>query len=615
MKRKIISHDVFHNYEKQSVINTENELVEAQDVLSEALGLDFLELHTFGESDVTYETPNGNYIHATYTIDDEKVILENIEELIIDEASEKNNSREIVSRMVEAIVNEKEVEATQQFESYLNSSYVKRVFNEATWKVTASKPTGRSSKLRHKRRNRSAVAKGVRSRRKTLKAMSPGQKRALGIQKSRAKKKLGGTTNKRARVYARKVKNQLKEWNTLSENVLEFINYRKFGPVFNKTILESDDQGNIVSVTLPNLKKRNEGKILSFNWKTTDTTVKVLRGKMKDLNEDQNFAKATAELKRYNNISDNQALEETLENIVTKWPDVLYLTEAELADQIKKALTFAEVNNFDDETCQFMAEAILRTAHNAHVDRVSKIAKLSGTEQDVTAECKDCEDAYSNFKEVAENLFNKVDEEFSVELQVFSDLAEALTQVQNLVEDNEELNEEIEELIEQCNSIATQESKVDYEFAEEVADFLNSFVEANIEGASNDWSLDTPHNTVNGDNPVLSKKAKADGAASNYPGDWKSPAPVSDGKDYDGNLDDEMKNHALANSENDTWPSLNNPYILKADSFKMKEKSVVDDNENLGQDQSSDTWPNLENPYCPKAEEGNGSLTGPGGDN
>ena len=56
MKRKLISFDVFKKIEEQSLANTQNELIEAQEVLAEALGLQDLKLFTFSESDVTYET-------------------------------------------------------------------------------------------------------------------------------------------------------------------------------------------------------------------------------------------------------------------------------------------------------------------------------------------------------------------------------------------------------------------------------------------------------------------------------------------------------------------------------------------------------------------------------
>jgi hypothetical protein len=605
MKRKLISFDVFKKIEDQSLTNAEKELIEAQDFLAEALGLEFLELHAFGESDVTYETPDGNYIHATYTIDKDSIILENIEQLVVDEEGEKQNSRELVAKMVDSIVEGKEAEATHQFEQYINSSFVKRGLIEATWNFSVSKPTGKRSTRYRKKRSRSAVAKGVRSRLRTLRSMSDSQKRQNKLRRKRLSTKLGSTTNKRARVYARKVKKQLKEWSTLCENVLGYLDYQEFGPTMNQVVAGKDDKGTISSLKIPTLQKRNEGKILSFNWKTLDTDVKVLRGKMKELKEDQNFAKAMAELKRYNNVSDNSSLEETLEAIVTRWPDIVYITEAELATQIAEALETASVKNFDDQTCAFMAEAILRTAHNAHVGRVKKVASLAGATEDITSECKECEDAYASFKQVAEALYSKLDESSSNDMLVFSDLLKALREVYELaaeVEDKE-VAQDVEELIDQCTAVLNGESKPDYELAEEVADYLNSFVEANVEGASQDWDVVTnPHHTVVGDHPVLSKNAKVDGAPSTHPGDWKSPAPVSDGKSYDGSLDDEMQNNGWGNvSSDETWPNLNNPYILKSGDYKMKEKSVVDDSDLLAQDQSNDTWPSLQNPYCPKS--------------
>lgn len=605
MKRKLISFDVFKKIEEQSLTNAEKELTEAQDILAEALGLEFLELYTFGESDVTYETPDGTYIHATYTIKDDNIILENIEQLIVDEKGEKISSRDMVSKMVESIIAGKELEASQQFEQYMNSSYVRRSLSEASWTFTASKPTGKRSKLSHKRRNRSAVAKGVRSRLRTLRAMSKSQKRQNEIKRSRLAKKLGSTTSKRARVYARRVKKQIKEWSTLCENVLGYLNYKELGPIVQEMAVRKDEKGNVSSVAMPTLQKRNEGKILSFNWKTLDTDVKVLRGKMKDLKEDNNFAKAMADLKRYNNISDNSSLEETLEAVVTRWPDIIYVTENELADQISHALEVADVKNFDDQICAFMAEAILRTAHNVYTDKVKKIAALSGTQEDITAECKDCEDAYSSFKNVAESFYSKLDESEDTDLRVFSDLLKALREVYELASEiqEKEVAQETEELMGQCISVLNKEVSPSEELAEEVVEYLNSFVEANLEGSSQDWDVvKDPHHTVVGDHPVLSKNAKVDGTPSKHSGDWRSPAPVSDGKSYDGNLDDEMQHNGWSNiSNNNTWPELDNPYILKSNDFKMKEKSVVDDNDLLAQDQSSDTWPNLSNPYCPKS--------------
>jgi hypothetical protein len=613
MKRTLISYEAFKKLEEQSLANSERELIEAQDVFAEALGVEGLELRNFTESEVTYEVPDGTYIHATYTINKDNVILENIERLVVDEETEKNHSRELISKMVDDIIEGKDVGASQKFEQYINTPCVRRNLTETAFKVTVSKPT-RHSKLHGKHQPKWLVAKRIRSRKKTLASMSPSQKKALARQRAAARKRMGGTTSKRARVYARKVKKSLmKEWSALCENVYGYLNHKVMGSVVNESFVKTDDNGSLTAISIPTSLKRNEGKVLSLNYDILNTDVKVVRNKMKNLKEDNNFAKAMSDLKRHNNISDNEGLEATLEAIVTRWPDLLYVTESELASQISKALELANVKNYDDQICSFMAEAILRTAHGAYSDRVKKIGTLAGAEGNITAECKECEDAYGEFKKVAESFYAVLDESEENELKVFADLFNALREVYEVATENKdkEVVSEVEKLLEACAAVLNKVSAPDIELAEAAADFLNYFVEANVDGASNDWDVPTtPHHTVVGDHPMLNKWAKSDAIPSVHNGDWKSPAPVSDGKDYDGNLDDEMQTMGWSNcGGEDTWPTLDNPYILKpAGSFKMKEKSVVDDGDELGQNQSGDTWPGLKNPYSPPSMGGDNKM-------
>lgn len=615
MKRTLISYDAFKKIEEQSLVNSERELIEAQDVFAEALGVESLELYNFTESEVTYEVPDGTYIHATYTIDKDNVILENIEQLVVDEDSEKTHSRELISQMVDDIIEGKDINASHKFEQYIRTPGVKRSLTEAAFRVTVSKPTGRRSKLYHKHQPNWLVAKRTRSRKKTLSRMSPSQKKSLARQRAVARKRMGGTTSKRARVYARKVKaSHMKEWSNLCENVYGYLNHKAMGNVMNESFVRTDDNGSLTAISIPTSAKRNEGKILSLNYDILNTDVKVVRNKMKNLKEDNNFAKAMADLKRYNNISDNDSLEATLEAIVTRWPDVLYVTEAELASQISKALELANVKNFDDITCSFMAEAILRTAHNAYSGKVKKIGSLAGAEGDITAECQECEDAYGEFKKVAESFYAVIDESEETDLRVFADLFNALREVHEVATENKDRETvvDVEKFLEACASVLNRETAPSLELAEAAADFLNYFVESNVEGSSNDWDVVTnPHHTVVGDHPILSKWAKSDAIPSVYHGDWKGPAPVSDGKSYSGDLDDEMQTAGWSNcGGEDTWPSLDNPYLLKpADSFKMKEKSVLDDGDELGQNQSGDTWPNLKNPYCPPSLGGDNKMS------
>lgn len=612
MKRKLISFDAFKSLEEQSLTNAQAELIGAEDVLAKALGVDDLKLFTFGEDDVTYQATDGTFVHATYKIEQDNLILENIEQLVIDEESEKKKSREVLSTLVDSLLEGNEIKASQQFEQYMATPSVRRDFlvsevNETAFDVTVSKPSGASSPLRHKKQNRSLVAKRTRSRKKTLARMSNSQKAQLSRRRKTASKKLG-SSNPRWRTYARKVKPAaMKEWGTMCENVFNYIDYKEFGPVMNESFVRQDNSGNITGVAIPSQHKRNEGKILSFNWKTLDHEVKVLRGNVKKLAEDQVFVKAMADLKRYNNISDNGSLEETLEAIVSHWPDVLYVTEAELSSQIATALETANVKNYDDQICMFMAEAILRTAHNAFTDRVRKIGSLAGATSDVTAECQTCDDSYLEFKKVADAFYSQLDESDESDFKVFADLFKALHEVHRIaIESGDEVTKaEVENFMSECAAVLNRESEVNLNLAEAIANYLHELVEANVQGAEETWDVSNSdvHHTVNGDHPRMNWIAKqTDATPSKFTGDWGDEAPVSDGKSYKNGLADEMRNRSWSNHGGEgVYPDLKNPYILKPfGDYKMKEPSAVDSGDSdWSRFQSGDTWPNLQNPYVP----------------
>lgn len=599
MKRKLISFDAFKKIEEQSFTRTESELIQAEDVLAKTLGVSELKLHSFGESDVTYQTDDGNFVHAVYNIDNEKVILENIEFLVIEQESEKKHSRQIISKMLDSILENNENKATQLFESYMSTPSVKRDLNEAVkvggYSLTVGKRKG-TSKLKGRRQDPAAVRKRIASRMKTIKGRSSAQRSRI---KEKSKNLVGSGYGKR--VYARKIKpSVMKEWLKMCENIMGYIDFKSTGSLLRESAIRTDNSGNVVAVAIPTIQKRNEGKVLDMGLQTIDTTSKVLRGKMKKIHEDQNFVKAMSDLKRYNNISDSNALEETLEAIISRWPDLLYISESELSEQIAVALETAGVNNFDDATCSFMAEAILRTAHHAYSERVRKIGTLAGVKSDVTSECKDCQDAYKEFSIVADELFAKIDESVESELRIFSDLYNALHEVHRIAAESgdEATRVDIADFMRECSSILNNRSDVDMTLAEAIADYLADLLESTKEG---DAGIDAkPEISVGGDHSMTKWNAKQAAVSSNNTGSWKDAAPVSDGKDYDKGFADEMGNNGFSNvSSGDTWPDMKNPYVPKSMMYKMKEKSVLDD-DGLGFTSSGDTWPNLRNPLSLK---------------
>lgn len=596
MKRKLINFEAFKKINEASLTKAETELYEAAEVLSRTLGTDNLELYCFDESSVIFETLDKSYIHANYKFDGRSILFENIEELVIDEESARNESRTIISKMVEDLIKNKVDSASQAFEQYITLPNVRRNLME-----------GKDMEFLAEKGDKKDKKEG-----KKKKAFGPMEKANGKKKKEDLKKRFGKGIKVSARFkpqekpFKKAPPKKVNEWYNLTENVLNYLDYQEFGPAVNQSQVQADNKGNVVAVKMPNIQSRNEGKILSFNWKTLNSEVKVLRGKAWTVKEDVNFGRAMVDLRKFNNLSDDEALTETLEKIVKKWPDLLYLSQSELANVIGEALSRMGETSYDDNMCAFMAEGILRTASVAYESKINKILRIAGVEP-----CTEC-DSYKQFQEVVSEFYTNLDKNMQLEMQVFADLYNTLVEVHKLAhgEGNEILRSEANTYLKELKAVLERDAEPTLELAGEVATWLSDLVETNLE--TGDWNVsNTPYVTLNGDNPQMAKNAsKGYSPSQDFSGDWGDVAPVSDGKTYKGKFADEMRNDAWGNwADNDTYPGLQNPYVPKPfGDYKMKEPSAADSgNDDWSRWQSGDTWPALQNPYVPK------EAGGPGG--
>lgn len=594
MKRRLIDYDVFERMEKDSLSNARLELTEAGPVLSKALNLECdVKLHCFGAEDVLFEAEDGSYVHANYRIQNGHIELDNVEQLVINEETEEAKSREVLTQMVESLIENEEKKAEALFEKFLDFPFTRRNFltEEKKWRVVPIRKDGEIKG--YKKAKWQTTPKSRESSSDTTKRMRS---------KIKKTKRTPDSAKKLRSVRRSKVSRTISDWANLCENVFDYVDYKELGPTLKASTAHKDDGGNVVSIRIPSKETRNEAKMLNFKWKLVEDVAGESRRKAKDMVHEQEFCKAINELKRQNNLSDNEALAETLENIVSKWPGVLYLTEGELAKTIKDALDTMSAKNFDDQTCFFMAEAILRNAHDAYTDRVSKILRISGTQ--VT---EDVDDAYSVFKQSVNEFYPRLDETDSLEMQVFVDLYEAIRQVHELASDEENhiLRSEAAGHLNDLVPIIQQEIEPNLEVAADAADWLMDLVETNLETQAWNVSNDT-HVTVSGDHPDMAKKAgQGYSPKGDFTGDWGDSAPVSDGKSYRGGLADEMRNRSYGQEGgSDVFPTLNNPYVPSPyGDYKIKGEKHVDADSNLLANWGNDsTWPNLQNPYVPNSE-------------
>lgn len=587
MKRKLIGYDAFNKIKTESLSNVQKELEGAADLLARTLELEGLSLVSYGQEEALFESADGTHVHANYEIKNGFVQFDQVEQLVINEESEVAASREVISKMIDSLIESDESKADEFFAEWMNLPRTKRIFTEMKKLrvVPIRKKVGGKTKIVGYRKARWNVtprshesagktAKRMRGKKVAQRKMPEGLKKFLAQRRERVKKTIG-------------------EWHVIAENVLGYVDIAENGPVVDQCQVLRNE-GEIVGVRVPTAKLRNEARVLKFNWKTLNTDVVVKRNASKKISENQEFTKEIAELKRFNALSDNDAVEESIEKISTKHPEVIYLTEAELAGQIKRCLESVNATNYDDETCRFLAEGILRTAHENLVDRVAKVVKLAGAKIN-----EEAADKYAEFKNVSEAFYKRLDESSMLEMQAFVDVYEALRQIHEMAveENNEDIAEETAEHLDGLLPIVKNESEMSLEVLADAAEWLYDVVEAT---APDEWKTEEPVVSDNGEHPEVVKKGKVP----EYPSEVRGKTPeahhTSDGKEYDGAAAKELEGEGWGNIGGEgVYPEVDNPYVLKGGDYKIKgEKDVDSDSDQLAQWGDNDTWPNLQNPYA-----------------
>jgi hypothetical protein len=576
MRRKLIKQDAFDRIVNESVTTAERELVEAEPILAKALGKDFLSLHSFTESTVLYETLDKSYVHAGYEIKNGQITFNNIEELVIDESSRRAKMRSILSDMVDQILSDNTSKANELFKDYLSM---------VRWDEIKGKFPFKKSKSKDKE------DKGEFPFKKGKKHKSDEKKNYFFGKVKKAGKEL-------AEAYV------------VANNVLEYCDFMRVGPALAEAVTKADEKGNVTDLRLPTTRVRNESRLHRIDWRVLNAKIADSRKAVAGLVENQNFCSAVANLKRQNAFSDAQGLDEALDAIVKNWPEVLYVTQSELAQVISEALQTTGAKNYDDQTCEFMAEGILRKAHDAYAERVAQVLHLASAPK-----MQEGADPYLFFQYVAENFYPLLDEKFGLERQVFVDLYDSLTNIYKKAErqgDNA-LKSEATSYLNELAAVLNGEARPDLELAEEIAEWTANIIETNLEMGK--WVVsNTPHLTVTGDHPDMAKKAAHSYTPSkDFSGDWGDAAPAigQDSNNYkSGKHAKTMRNDSWGQTgdKEDTFPKLRNPYVPKPfGDYTMKgEKGVDKDNAGWSLFKTDDTWPDLKNPYVPKEAGGIG---------
>ncbi len=567
MRRKLIQQDVFERMVSESVVSAHKELVESQSILAQAAKKDRLSLISFTENTALFQTPDRTYIHAAYKLDENTVSFSNIEELAIDEQSAKAARRNKIAKMFEAVMLGNEEAARKELLD---------IFSNVNWNE----------------------AKDCED--KLPDFMKKGKKDDKEDAKHDDEKK------EKLFVKAKKVNKDLAEAYNVSQNVLDYVRFMKVGPTLAEAASKFDDKGNLISLSFANSVARINNAVIRNEWKNLHDSVAKKRQSVAALLESQDFCKAVANLKLQNSFSDVVALEEALDSIVQAYPQVLYATQGELQNIFAEALKACGVKSFDDQTCEFMAEAVLQRAFVAYNEKAQEVLHLAGTE--LVAE----EDGYIQFRNVTESFYSKLDEKFGLEKQAFVDLYESLRTVYELSQKAKDSQtcREAAGYLNDLSDVLNGVSRPQLGLVEEAASYLSQVIESNLEMGV--WNVsNTAYTTRAGEHPDMATKAsKSYTPSKDFPGGWgdSGAAISSDDNTPSAKNAKEQRDNSWGNEGgSDCYPNLTNPYIPKSfGDYTMKgEKGVDKDSANYHTNPSgSDTYPNLKNPYLPKEDGG-----------
>jgi len=236
-----------------------------------------------------------------------------------------------------------------------------------------------------------------------------------------------------------------------------------------------------------------------------------------------------------------------------------------------------------------LAEGVLRTCYENYKDKVNQIFKLADMFES---------DSYEGFKQASESMVEKLDEVAKTERMAFEDTYKALNSLAGLAEHfgDASIKHEIAGYMGDIENALTGKKAFDLDVLEEAAAMLKAAANLPMSG---DWHVsDKVGHTVTGDVEAIAKYAKIDGTPGKY-ASTRSPF-VSDGKSYDKQGVEDLKQGYLTQDNSDVYPNVKNPYVPKAGDFKIHgEKTIDSDSDVLGHDNGPDTWDKLKNPYIP----------------
>ena len=410
MQTKVLTHDVFSEIEKQSFRSTEEELKEAASQLSRVFGTD-LKLHTINEDYALYSFDTDNYLKATYKMTDSKTIkLENFEHVAIDESSKNESRRQIIRNMIDALADDDTGKADTSWETLkTNFSFLEMVKKKAA--KSGEDNLGDGIPVNAKNADEEDQAgKG--------KARSAGKAKAVkGDEEMKGKPPYTGELMTLKAVDS-----------SLEENIELLPNFQTvLGKVENaakkvakdvlkeaidqlKIEVKKDDKGEeeVDSVEIPNVDKKSKIAKVKCDAKNSKAKCHEARIRFAQNENNQKFVQKIMDVKHYNNMEDAEQLSESLVDIVTSNPAIIYVSKNELKEMVSRIFQNQETDGWDEDLCEDIAFGLRKLAYNTYLDRAYDVVKFAAVDNVIGLSEEVPDDNYEAFEEVSTKYFDNI---------------------------------------------------------------------------------------------------------------------------------------------------------------------------------------------------------------
>jgi serine/threonine protein kinase len=221
MKRKLIDYGAFEKIKSDSLASIREELDAASELLAEVLDVGSLKIESYGLDGVLFETEDGEFVRADYKMDGGHVQFDNIEQVVLNEETENNKARELISKMIDSLVESDENAAGEMLGEWFAMPRSKRILSEGkkqpSWLVQKRAKAKRMNNLKRS----SSEKNSNKSKRSRLKVSSNERRSPIRKTKNGVMSIVGWKKTK---------KKKMQEWHVLAENVLGFVDYTQNGP-------------------------------------------------------------------------------------------------------------------------------------------------------------------------------------------------------------------------------------------------------------------------------------------------------------------------------------------------------------------------------------------------